>query len=162
MNGDAEQSRQTCRREILHHSVAWILLCLTLAIYIIDEAAGKLLPIYNRPPQSLSEHIPFLHLPDLTFEIWLTTIVMIFVMLFSLSFFAFLGMRWMRILSFPFAILAFANGMAHIAMAMYQAHAAPGTYAAPLLLGGAIYLLIRTHTLEVMAALPGSMFDERS
>jgi len=55
--------------------------------------------------------------------------------------FAFRQREWIRLLSYPFAILMLLNGLGHIAGSFYLGRLMPGVYSAPLLLAASIYLL---------------------
>jgi hypothetical protein len=115
---------------------------------VVDEVAGIFLFVYDSEARAWCDRLPFLHQPDFTFEVWLTGIVMIIIVLFSLSFFAFIGLSWMRVLSFPVAILMIINGLGHLAGALVRGQMIPGTYSTPFLLASACYLLLRTHKLD--------------
>ncbi len=148
MSNHRAQSRPSCRREIWHHTLAWIGLCFALTIHLVDEVAGIFLSVYDPDTRVWCDRLPFLQQPNFTFEVWLTGIVMIIIILFSLTFFAFLGLSWMRVLSFPVAILMVVNGLGHLAGTLTRGQAIPGIYSVPLLLAAAFYLLLCTHKLE--------------
>jgi hypothetical protein len=124
--------------------VAWVALCLALAIHVTDEALTDFLSVYNPAAQAIRERLPFLPLPTFTFEVWLGGLILAVIVLLSLSHAAFRGAWWMAPLSYLFGVLMLGNGLLHLAGSIYLGRAMPGVYSAPLLLGAAIHLLRRT------------------
>lgn len=129
----------------VRHGLAWVALCLALAVHVTDEALTGFLPFYNSNVLAVREHLPFLRLPTFTFEVWLTGLVEAIIVLLALSPFAFYGKRFMATLSFPFALVMLFNGLLHVAGAIYFGRLVPGLFSSPLLLAGATYLLVTTH-----------------
>lgn len=124
-----------------HLAKAWIILCLALAVHVVDEALTDFLSVYNPTVQAIRRKLPFLPLPTFTFRFWLTGLILAVILLLSLSRFAVRGAKWMIALSYVFAIIMLANGLSHIAGSFYLGRLMPGVYSAPLLLGASIYLL---------------------
>jgi uncharacterized protein with HXXEE motif len=123
------------------YGLAWVALCLALAVHVADEALTGFLSVYNPAARAIRERLPFLPLPTFTFEVWLTGLILAVLLLLSLSPFAFQGARWMVPLSYAFGVMMFANGLQHIVASIYMRRAMPGVYSAPVLLGSSACLL---------------------
>jgi hypothetical protein len=124
-----------------HRGWAWMSLCLALAAHVFDEAMTDFLSVYNPTVQAIRQKFQFFPMPVFTFEVWLTRLIAAIIILLLLAPFAFRQRGWIRLLSYPFAILMLLNGLGHIAGSFYLGRPAPGVYSAPLLLAGSIYLL---------------------
>jgi hypothetical protein len=124
-----------------HRGWAWVSLCLALAVHVFDEAMTDFLSVYNPTVQAIRQKFQFFPMPVFTFEVWLTGLIAAIILLLLLAPFAFRQRGWIRLLSYPFAILMLLNGLGHIAGSLYLGRLAPGVYSAPLLLAGSIYLL---------------------
>jgi hypothetical protein len=124
-----------------HRGWAWVSLCLALAVHVFDEAMTDFLSVYNPLVQAIRQKFSFFPMPVFTFEVWLTGLIAAIIILLLLSPFAFRQKMWMRLLSYPFAVLMLLNGLGHIAGSVYLGRLAPGVYSAPLLLAASIYLL---------------------
>lgn len=124
-----------------HFGLAWITLSLALGVHVPDEALNDFLSVYNPAVQAIREKLPFLPLPVFTFNVWLTGLILAVTILLLLAPLAFRGVKWIRLASYPFAILMLLNGLAHITVSLYQARLMPGVYSSPLLIAAAIYLL---------------------
>ena len=124
--------------------VAWLALCVTLAIHVADEALTDFLSVYNPAVRAIRARCPFLPLPTFTFRGWLTGLVLALVALASLTPFAYRGAGWMRPLAYAFGIVMMGNGLLHLVGSVYMKKAMPGVYSAPLLVAAAIYLLAAT------------------
>jgi uncharacterized protein with HXXEE motif len=124
-----------------HRGWAWMSLCLALAAHVFDEAMTDFLSVYNPTVQAIRQKFQFFPMPVFTFEVWLTGLIAAIIILLLLAPFAFRQRGWIRLLSYPFAILMLLNGLGHIAGSFYLGRLAPGVYSAPLLLAGSIYQL---------------------
>ena len=124
-----------------HRGWAWMSLCLALAAHVFDEAMTDFLSVYNPTVRAIRQKFQFFPMPVFTFEVWLTGLIAAIIILLLLAPFAFQQRGWIRLLSYPFAILMLLNGLGHIAGSYYLGRLAPGVYSAPLLLAGSIYLL---------------------
>jgi Protein of unknown function with HXXEE motif len=124
-----------------HRGWAWMSLCLALAAHVFDEAMTDFLSVYNPTVQAIRQKFQFFPMPVFTFEVWLTGLIAAIIILLLLAPFAFRQRGWIRLLSYPFAILMLLNGLGHIAGSFYLGRLAPGVYSAPLLLAGSLYLL---------------------
>jgi Protein of unknown function with HXXEE motif len=127
------------------HGLAWIALCLALAVHVIDETLTDFLSVYNPAVRAIRSKLPFLPLPTFSFEIWLLGLIFAVLLLLSLAIFVFRGSKWMRPLSYVFAIIMLLNGMLHVAGSFYLGRMMPGVYSSPLLLAGSVYLLVCLH-----------------
>ena len=122
--------------------VAWLMLCLALAIHVTDEALTNFLAVYNPTVIAIRSRLPYIPLPTFSFPVWLTGLVVAVVVLFGLSPFVFRGARIMVPLAYLFGIFMLANGLQHIGGSIYMHRLMPGVYSAPCLLATSIYLLI--------------------
>jgi hypothetical protein len=137
-------SAQTPEMEIpcaVRHAVAWVALCLALAVHVADEALTGFLSVYNPAVISIRERLPWLPLPTFTFEVWLGGLIVAVIVLTSLTAFVLRGARLMTPLSYAFGALMLGNGLLHIAGSLQLGRPMPGVYSAPLLLGASAYLL---------------------
>jgi|SRR5829696_7131945 len=126
------------------HWLAWMALCVALAIHIADEALTGFLNRYNPIFRAIREQYPQLLLPIFTFEIWLSLLIFAVVMLTAASYFVWTG-RWaMRPISHVFAVFMLVNGLLHIGHSIYMREFMPGVYTSPLLLAASIALIVYT------------------
>jgi hypothetical protein len=131
--------------------VAWVALCLALAAHVADEALTNFLSVYNPTVFALRERFPWFPLPVFRFEVWLTGLIALNLVLLSLSPFAFRRARWMRPLAYLFAAVMIGNGLGHTAGTVFGRTVAsvrferpiPGFYSSPILLLAAIFLLVQ-------------------
>ena len=56
--------------------VAWLLLTITLAVHVVDEAVHDFLSTYNPIVRSVRERLPLLPLPTFSFGVWLAGLTM--------------------------------------------------------------------------------------
>ena len=143
MNAYAVQSLGFKRRVAVHFGVAWLALCVALAIHVIDEASTDFLSVYNPAVRTIRAQLPFIPLPTFSFSVWLSGLIAAVVVLSLLSPFAFRGARAMASLSYVFGFLMLGNGLLHIGASVYMGRAMPGVYSSPLLLVCSSYLLLR-------------------
>jgi hypothetical protein len=126
-------------------------LCAALALHIVDEAATDFLQVYNPAVHDLRERYPWLLLPTFTFEVWLSLLIFAVVALAGVSVFVWRG-RWaMRPISYVFAGVMLANGLLHLAGAVY-AGIMSGVFTSPLLLVASIALIAATRAHKINAA----------
>ena len=121
--------------------VAWLTLCVALAIHVSDEALTDFLSVYNPAVRAIRARFPFLPLPTFTFPVWLGGLVAVTLLLLALSPAAFHGAPGLRPAAYLFGIVMAGNGLLHIGGSAYMRKLLPGTYSAPLILAAAIYLL---------------------
>ena len=131
----AMQRTQNC-------GTAWVLLCLALALHVIDEAANDFLSLYNPTVHAIRERISWLPIPTFTFRTWITLLAAGIVCLLALSPFAYRGSRWLRPFAYFYAIAMTANGLQHIVGSVYLHRFAPGVYSSPILIAAAVNLLL--------------------
>ena len=148
-------------RHYTNQGIAWIGLCLALAIHVTDEAVTDFLSVYNPAVLALRQRLPLLPLPTFTYEVWLAGLILAVTILLLLSPFAFRGVWWMKWLSYVFGALMTGNGLLHIVGSFYLRRLMPGVYSSPLLLTAAIYLMFCTHRHQWQASLLHSSADKR-
>ena len=136
----------TARHDIRRHVIAWLVLCLALAVHVADEALTDFLSFYNPSVDAIRRRLPFLPLPTFSFKSWLASLIFAIIALLLLSHFVSRGLRWTIPASYAFAVFMLVNGILHIAWSLNVGQLMPGTYSAPLLLGASIYLLICTNS----------------
>lgn len=126
------------------HWLAWMGLCVALAVHVADEALTGFLDLYNPAVLAIREKYPLIALPAFTFDTWLSLLIFAVVILSAASYFVWTG-RWaMRPISHVFAIFMLMNGLAHIAISIYMRELISGVYSSPLLLAASIALIIYT------------------
>ena len=121
--------------------VAWVGLCLALAVHVADEALNDFLSIYNPVAQSIRDAVPWAPLPVFEFNTWLAALVGAVIALLALSPFAFRGARPLRAVAYAFSILMVFNALAHSVGSLVLGRPMPGVYSSPLLLAAAVFLL---------------------
>lgn len=130
--------------------VAWIALCLALAIHVLDEALTGFLSVYNPTVLALRERLGFLPMPTFGFREWLAGLTVAVITLLALSPAAFRGAGWIRPVFHALAILMVVNALGHIAgtvagrtvASVRFARPMPGFYSSPLLLAASIHALV--------------------
>ena len=131
--------------------MAWVGLCLALAVHVADEALTDFLPFWNSLVGTVHERLPWAPLPTFTFGVWLGGLIAGVVLLLVLSRSVFAGARWMRPLSYFLAVVMLGNGLGHIAASVYLGAPAPGVVSSPLLLLAAAFLLVATRRCSGLA-----------
>lgn len=124
-----------------NYGLAWVSLCLALALHVTDEAVHDFLSVYNPTVQLLRQKLLLLPLPTFTFEVWLAGLVLAVLLLLCLTPFAFHSARWLKIPAKIFAVLMILNGAQHIIGSFWMGHLMPGVYSSPLLIAASAYLL---------------------
>jgi hypothetical protein len=133
---------------------AWVALCLTLVLHVVDEASTNFLSVYNPTVAALRDRIGWFPMPPFNFGEWLTGLVLVNLALLLLSPFAFRGARWMRLIAYMFAVIMIFNAVGHTLGTIFGrtiepirfARPMPGFYTSPLLLAASIYMLVRLRT----------------
>lgn len=131
--------------------VAWVLLCLALALHVTDEAVTGFLDIYNPTVIALHEKLPWLPILTFDFRVWLAGLVSAVAALSILSIFVFRGAGWIRYLAYFFALVMISNALVHTTgtilghtvQSIRFPRPMPGFYSSPFLLAGSIYLLVQ-------------------
>ena len=85
--------------------LAWVGLCLALAVHVTDEALTDFLSVYNPTVIAIRRHVPLVPFPTFTFRVWLIGLVLGVILLLSLSPFAYNGARFMVPLAYAFGVL---------------------------------------------------------
>jgi hypothetical protein len=122
--------------------VAWVLLCLTLALHVVDEALTDFLSVYNPTALAIRKRFPFVPVPVFTFRVWLAGLCLAILLVFCLSPLAFHGSRVAVWLAYPFAVIMFGNGLGHVGASLFRRRWMPGVYSSPFLLLASAYLFI--------------------
>jgi hypothetical protein len=122
--------------------IAWVIFALALAVHVADEARRDFLSTYNSSVRAIRARLRFLPIPTFTFKRWLGQLIAAILLLLCLSPFAFAGAHWLRIVSWPLAILlGILNACFHLGSSAHFRRWTPGVYSSPLLLAAAIFLL---------------------
>ncbi len=130
--------------------LAWILLCLALAVHVLDEALTGFLSIYNPTVLALRAKTSWFPMPTFTFREWLAGLITACIALLVLSAWADRRYRAMTIAAYLFAGIALLNAGAHTLGTIFGrtisgltfARPMPGLYSSPLLVVAAVYLLM--------------------
>ena len=73
-----------------------MLLCLALALHVLDETLTNFLVVYNPTAMAIRGVAPWLPVPVFQFETWIAGLILLSIGLMALSPFAFRGSRWLR------------------------------------------------------------------
>ena len=130
---------------------AWVALCLAFVLHVADEALTNFLAVYNPTVIALRAKYAWFPMPVFQFEVWLSGLILVSILLLCLSPFAFRGARWIRLFAYLFAILMLVNGVGHTlgtifgqtVAAVHFTRPMPGFYSSPTLLAASIYLLFQ-------------------
>ncbi len=115
--------------------IYWLAFGYTLALHVLDEASHDFLSVYNPNALAIRRAVPFLRVPVFTFQSWVGTLLLFLTLWLALAPLAFLGIKWVRTLAVPAALLVgVLNGSAHIVSSIYLKRWMPGVYSSPLLL----------------------------
>lgn len=128
--------------------IAWILLCLGLALHVADEALTGFLSVYNPTAREIARRVGF-GPPTFSFGVWLAGLIFAVCVLLALSPFAFLNRRAWRPLAWFFAGLMLLNGLGHTAGTLLGRTFAditfprpmPGFYSSPFIFAASLWLL---------------------
>ena len=122
--------------------LAWVGLCLALAVHVADEAVTDFLSVYNPIARSIREAAPWLPIPIFEFNGWLAGLIAAVVALLALSPWVYRGTRSSRAIAYAFSILMALNALAHCVGSLVLGRAMPGVYSSPLLFVAAALLLL--------------------
>src|SRR5207237_2928411 len=95
--------------------IAWVLLCLSLAVHVTDEALTGFLSVYNPTVIGLRVKLGFWPMPTFGFREWLTGLIVGFLILLALSPLVCRGSRWRPPFFYFISIVMLANGLGHTA-----------------------------------------------
>jgi hypothetical protein len=115
-------------------------LTLSLAAHVIDEAATGFLAVYNPIVRSLRARFVWFPMPVFTFEIWITGLCAVVVVLLAVSPLAFRRSPFVRLAAYPYAAIMLLNGAGHLIGSVYLGRWAPGATTAPLLIAASLWL----------------------
>jgi len=132
-------------------AIAWVALCLAMAVHVADEALTGFLVVYNPTVLALRERLGYWPLPTFGFREWLRGLIIANVVLFALTPFVFSGTRWIRPLFYTFAVIMLLNGLGHTAGtiagrtvgSVHFPRPMPGFYSSPFLLAASMYSLVQ-------------------
>jgi hypothetical protein len=130
------------KRERSRVGLAWLLMCLVLAIHIAEEALTGFLPAYNLTAEAIRGLFPFLPVPTLSLTLWLTATIGIVAFLTALAPFAYRGFALMRVATVGLALVVLANVTGHIGGSLLAGAPMPGVYSTPLLAAAGVYGLV--------------------
>ncbi len=131
--------------------IAWILLCVSLALHVADEAANGFLYIYNPTVIALREKLGAWPMPTFGFTEWLVGLIVGVILLLAASPFVFRGARWIRPIFYIFIVIMFFNGIGHTlgtifgrtVSTVHFSRPMPGFLSSPFLLAASIYAFIQ-------------------
>ena len=140
-----------------------MMLCIALAVHVIDEALTGFLSVYNPTVLALRAEFEAWPMPTFEFREWLTGLTLGILVLAALSRFAFRNVRWMRPLFYFCAVVpgimnalghTIATILGHTVSSVQFPRPAPGFYSSPLLLIASIYVLLQLRRTRHLASSP--------
>ncbi len=140
--------RQSSLRKL---GIAWVLLCLSLALHVVDEAANGFLYIYNPTVIALREKLGGWPMPTFEFTEWFVGLVVGVVLLLAASPFVFRGARWIRPIFYIFVAIMFFNGVGHTlgtifgrtVSTVHFSRPMPGFVSSPFLFAASVYAFLQ-------------------
>lgn len=123
--------------------LAWVLMIFTLAIHVFDEATSGFLIFYNQQVINIREQLGFFPIPNFTFEIWITGLIIGIIICFSLTPLVNRGGRFIRIFTIALGIIMIVNALLHMLGSIYFGTLIPGFWSSPLLLLTASFVVVR-------------------
>jgi len=140
--------------------LAWITLCLAVALHVVDEALTGFLAIYNPTVRALRESLGWWPMPAFEYEPWRNGLAFGIGVLFLLSPLMFANVRAMRPFAYVFAVLMIANAAGHtlatvFGRTVFGVHfprPAPGFWSSPTMLAAAVFLLVELRNTRKAAA----------
>ncbi|HEX6504606.1 MAG TPA: hypothetical protein VF011_15315 [Terriglobales bacterium] len=131
--------------------IAWVGLCLAVAVHITDEALTGFLSVYNPTVIAMRERWGWFPMPAFGFREWLDSLIAGVVVALLLSPLVFRGSRLIRPLAWFLSIVMIINAGGHTlatilgqtVASVHFARPAPGFYSSPLLLLASIYLIVQ-------------------
>ncbi len=138
----------TLSRDLRGLTRAWLLLCLSLLVHVIDEAITGFLRVYNPTVEALRSQLRWWPMPTFTFGAWLGGLIVLCFVLFVLSLWVVRGSRVMRAIAYVFAAIMLLNALAHTTATIFDrtvasvtfARPAPGFWSSPLMFAASIYM----------------------
>ena len=140
--------------------IAWVLLVLTVALHVTDEALTGFLPIYNATATEIHQRWPWLHPPTFSFPVFVGALSAALAIALLLTPLAFRHPRGFRPFAIICAVLMILNGCNHIGGTILGHSFAdiafprpmPGTYSSPTMIAASIYVLFAARKLRVNTA----------
>jgi hypothetical protein len=122
---------------------AWLLMIVSVAIHVVDEAMMGFLPFYNSSVAALRERFAFFPAPTFSFELWLGGLVAGILLCFGLTVSVARGGKVIRWAATILGVIMILNAVGHLAGSLYFGRVIPGAYSSPILLLSAIYVVFR-------------------
>ena len=122
--------------------LAWLLLCLVLAVHVAEETLTGFLPVYNQMAQAIRGLFPFLPVPTLSLTVWLSATIGLVAALTALAPLAYRGLALMRVATIGLSLVALANVTGHVGGSIFAGQPMPGVYSTPLLATAGVYGLV--------------------
>jgi hypothetical protein len=104
--------------------LAWLLLCVALALHVTDEALTGFLNVWNPTVAAVHVRWPWFPMPTFRFDVWLGGLIALVVVLFAASPRFFHGAGVLRLPAYVFSALMVGNGLGH-AVATALGHTVP-------------------------------------
>jgi hypothetical protein len=122
--------------------IVWLFFGYTLCLHVLDEAGHNFLSVYIPNALAIRRALPFLPVPIFTFQGWIGSLSLALAIWLALTPLAFRGVKWLRMLAIPVALLAgIGNALGHLLSSVYLGRFMPGVYSAPLILLSGTLLL---------------------
>jgi hypothetical protein len=122
------------------HVRAWLLLVVTLAVHVVDEALTGFLDFYNPLVLSVRSRMSWFPMPTFTFGVWLAGLTALVVALSMLAPAVRKGGAGAALASWIFSGIMMLNGIGHLAGSVYFGRWLPGATSSPLLLAASVQL----------------------
>ena len=95
-------------------ALAWLFLCLVLALHLWDQAAHDFLSYYNATALTLYGYLSWLPRMDLTRHQWLASWIAVILALFAVTPFAARNARWLRAFAYLLSVLLFLDALGYV------------------------------------------------
>jgi len=136
-------------RHIAGLGLAWLALCVALALHVLDEALTNFLSVYNPTVLAMRKRLPWFPMPTFTFVPWLSGLVLGVAVMAVASPWAFADAAWIRPIAYALAFIMLFNGLGHVLGTVFGRTVSsvrfprpmPGFYSSPFLLLSSGYLL---------------------
>ena len=121
----------------------WLVLCLALAVHVVDEALSGFVPQANNLLRGIAREFQLSGAPQLSFAGWLVVVSVAVLLLLMLT--GSVSRRASMTRLFPHAVawVLLANGLGHIAVSVSVGRMMAGVLSSPLLLLVSIWALAR-------------------
>jgi hypothetical protein len=124
----------------------WSFVALTaaFAIHVADEATSNAVAFYNALIGAVRGRYPFVPIPTLVGDAWLTGLVATVVVMSVLSVLAFRGVQRLKYPAYGLGAVVLLNSTQHVITSSLAHQLTPGTRSAPLLLIASAWILLET------------------